>query len=50
MFRRLCAAGLALVAGCTGTIGDSTNHPGNGQGRTRRPQTEWIPVRVPAIS
>jgi site-specific DNA recombinase len=23
--------------------------PGNGQGRTRRPQTEWIPVRVPAL-
>ena len=23
--------------------------PGNSQGRTRRPQTEWIPVRVPAL-
>ncbi len=23
--------------------------PGNGQGRTRRPQTAWIPVRVPAL-
>jgi site-specific DNA recombinase len=23
--------------------------PGNGQGRTRRPQTDWIPVRVPAL-
>jgi site-specific DNA recombinase len=23
--------------------------PGNGQGRTRRPQTEWIPLRVPAL-
>jgi site-specific DNA recombinase len=22
---------------------------GNGQGRTRRPQSEWIPVRVPAL-
>jgi site-specific DNA recombinase len=24
-------------------------HPGNGQGRIPRPQTEWIPVRVPAL-
>ena len=24
-------------------------HPGNGQSRTRRPQSEWIPVRVPAL-
>jgi site-specific DNA recombinase len=23
--------------------------PGNGQGRTRRPQSDWIPVRVPAL-
>src|SRR5262249_22572852 len=23
-------------------------HPGKGQGRTRRPQTDWSPVRVPA--
>jgi site-specific DNA recombinase len=23
--------------------------PGNGNGRTRRPQTDWIPVRVPAL-
>ena len=23
--------------------------PGNGQGRTRRPQIEWIPIRVPAL-
>jgi site-specific DNA recombinase len=25
-------------------------HPGNGQGRLRRPQADWIPVRVPALS
>jgi site-specific DNA recombinase len=24
-------------------------HPGNGQGRTRRPQPDWSPVRVPAL-
>jgi len=32
-----------------GLRGLKDRHPGNGQGRTRRPQTEWIPVRVPAI-
>jgi site-specific DNA recombinase len=32
-----------------GRHGLKDRHPGNGQGRTRRPQTEWIPVRVPAL-
>src|SRR5215470_560084 len=32
-----------------GRHGRKDRHPGNGQGRTRRPQTAWIPVRVPAI-
>ena len=32
-----------------GLRGLKDRHPGNGQGRTRRPQTEWIPVRVPAL-
>lgn len=32
-----------------GQRGLKDRHPGNGQGRTRRPQTEWIPVRVPAL-
>ena len=29
--------------------GFKDRHPGNGQGRTRRPRHEWIPVRVPAL-
>jgi site-specific DNA recombinase len=32
-----------------GLRGLKDRHPGNGQGRTRRPQSEWIPVRVPAL-
>src|SRR5215510_7197670 len=32
-----------------GWRGLKDRHPGNGQGRMRRPQTAWIPVRVPAI-
>jgi site-specific DNA recombinase len=32
-----------------GPHGLRDRRPGNGQGRTRRPQTEWIPVRVPAL-
>jgi site-specific DNA recombinase len=32
-----------------GVRGLKDRHPGNGQGRTRRPQTDWIPVRVPAL-
>jgi site-specific DNA recombinase len=32
-----------------GPRGLKDRRPGNGQGRTRRPQTEWIPVRVPAL-
>jgi site-specific DNA recombinase len=32
-----------------GRRGLKDRHPGNGQGRARRPQTEWIPGRVPAI-
>jgi site-specific DNA recombinase len=32
-----------------GPRGLKNRHPGNGQGRTRRPQTDWIPVRVPAL-
>jgi site-specific DNA recombinase len=32
-----------------GRQGLKERRPGNGQGRTRRPQTEWIPVRVPAL-
>jgi site-specific DNA recombinase len=32
-----------------GRRGLKDRQPGNGQGRTRRPQTEWIPVRVPAL-
>jgi site-specific DNA recombinase len=32
-----------------GQRGLKDRHPGNGQGRTRRPQTDWIPVRVPAL-
>jgi site-specific DNA recombinase len=32
-----------------GLRGLKDRHPGNGQGRTRRPQTDWIPVRVPAL-
>ena len=33
-----------------GVRGLKERRPGNGQGRTRRPQAEWIPVRVPANS
>jgi site-specific DNA recombinase len=32
-----------------GLRGLKDRHPGNGQGRTKRPHTEWIPVRVPAL-
>src|SRR5215470_2264837 len=32
-----------------GRHGLKDRRPGNGQGRTRRPQTEWIPVRVSAL-
>jgi site-specific DNA recombinase len=32
-----------------GLRGLQDRHPGNGQGRMRRPQTDWIPVRVPAL-
>src|SRR5215471_6084030 len=32
-----------------GLRGLQDRRPGNGQGRTRRPQAEWIPVRVPAL-
>jgi len=32
-----------------GLRGLKDRHPGNGQGRTRRPQSEGIPVRVPAL-
>ena len=32
-----------------GLRGLKDRHPGNGQSRTRRPQSEWIPVRVPAL-
>src|SRR5438128_10663453 len=32
-----------------GLRGLKDRHPGNSQGRMRRPQTEWIPVRVPAL-
>jgi site-specific DNA recombinase len=32
-----------------GPRGLKDRRPGNGQGRTRRPQAEWIPVRVPAL-
>jgi site-specific DNA recombinase len=32
-----------------GQHGFKDRHPGNGQGRIRRPQHEWIPVRVPAL-
>jgi site-specific DNA recombinase len=32
-----------------GPRGLKDRHPGNGQGRTRRPQTDWIPVQVPAL-
>src|SRR5262247_3805990 len=32
-----------------GLRGLKERHRGNGQGRTRRPQSEWIPVRVPAL-
>jgi site-specific DNA recombinase len=32
-----------------GPRGLKDRHPGNGQGRTRRPQADWIPVRVPAL-
>jgi site-specific DNA recombinase len=32
-----------------GQRGLKDRRPGNGQGRTRRPPTEWIPVRVPAL-
>src|SRR5215831_11173943 len=32
-----------------GLRGLKDRRPGNGQGRTRRPQAEWIPVRVPAL-
>jgi site-specific DNA recombinase len=32
-----------------GPHGLNDRRPGNGQGRTRRPQTDWIPVRVPAL-
>ena len=31
-----------------GPRGLKERHPGKGQGRTRRPQTDWSPVRVPA--
>jgi site-specific DNA recombinase len=32
-----------------GMRGLKDRHPGNGQGRTRRPPQDWIPVRVPAL-
>jgi site-specific DNA recombinase len=32
-----------------GQRGLKDRRPGNGQGRRRHPQTEWIPVRVPAL-
>lgn len=32
-----------------GRRGLKDRYPGNGQSRTRRPQSEWIPVRVPAL-
>jgi site-specific DNA recombinase len=32
-----------------GLRGLKDRHPGNGQGRIRRPQADWIPVRVPAL-
>jgi site-specific DNA recombinase len=32
-----------------GSHGLKDRRPGNGQGRTRRPQSEWIAVRVPAL-
>jgi len=32
-----------------GLRGLKERHPGNGQGRMRRPQSEWIPVRVPVL-
>jgi site-specific DNA recombinase len=32
-----------------GRRGLKDRHPGNGQSRTRRPQSEWVPVRVPAL-
>jgi site-specific DNA recombinase len=32
-----------------GLRGLKERHPGNSQGRTWRPQSEWIPVRVPAL-
>jgi site-specific DNA recombinase len=32
-----------------GLRGLKDRHPGNSQGRMRRPQTAWIPVRVPAL-
>ena len=32
-----------------GLRGLKERHPGNGQGRTRRPLSEWIPVRVPVL-
>ncbi len=32
-----------------GQHGLKDRHPGNGQSRTRRPQSEWVPVRVPAL-
>ena len=32
-----------------GRRGLKDRYPGNGQGRTRRPPTEWIPVRVPVL-
>ena len=32
-----------------GPRGLKDRHPGNGQGRARRPRDEWIPVRVPAL-
>jgi site-specific DNA recombinase len=32
-----------------GPQGFKDRQPGNGQGRTRRSQAEWIPVRVPAL-
>ena len=32
-----------------GRRGLTDRQPGNGQSRTRRPQTEWVPVRVPAL-
>jgi hypothetical protein len=31
-----------------GLRGRQARHPGQGQGRTRRPQRAWMPVRVPA--